>query len=113
MVLSGDPFIIRLYQKLYSRYPNAWELNVQNYNKGSWSNYGTLKRYISEYQDNLKKVNQYRQMINGNWNEMQSARGWKNKLEEYGMENMNIPAKYFLLRVFPKHASAAAIYQAL
>ena len=47
-----------------------------------------------KYQDNLKKVNQYRQMINGNWNDLQSARAWKNKLEEYGMENMNIPAKY-------------------
>ncbi len=47
-----------------------------------------------KYRDHLKKVNQYRQMINGNWNELQSARAWKNKLEEYGMENLNIPAKY-------------------
>jgi hypothetical protein len=47
-----------------------------------------------KYEDNRKKINQYRQMINGNWKELQSARAWKNKLQEYGMEDLNIPAKY-------------------
>ncbi|THU30792.1 hypothetical protein FAM09_29775 [Niastella caeni] len=48
----------------------------------------------AKYQANLRKINQYRQLINGNWNELQSARAWKNKLQEYGMEDLNIPAKY-------------------
>jgi len=47
-----------------------------------------------KYQQNLNKVKQFQQMINGNWNELNSARSWKNKLEEYGMENVHIPAKY-------------------
>lgn len=47
-----------------------------------------------KYQENLSRVNRYRQMINGNWSELQSARGWKNKMQEYGMENVQLPAKY-------------------
>jgi hypothetical protein len=47
-----------------------------------------------KYQANLKKVKQYQQMINGDWSQLQSARAWKSKLQEYGMENREIPAKY-------------------
>ncbi len=47
-----------------------------------------------KYQDNLNKVKQFRQMINGDWRELNSARSWKNKLAEYGMEDVHIPAKY-------------------
>lgn len=64
----------------------------------------TKKRYDSlntqvdslkeEYTHNLQKVKQYKQMINGDWSNMQSPRAWKNKLQEYGLEDMNIPAKY-------------------
>ena len=55
VTLSGDPFIIRIYQKLYSRYPNAWELNIRNYNNGSWNNYGHLKSLIQAYQNSLSQ----------------------------------------------------------
>jgi hypothetical protein len=47
-----------------------------------------------KYEDNLNKVKQFQQMINGDWKDLNSARSWKNKLEEYGMENVHIPAKY-------------------
>ncbi|MDQ3279331.1 MAG: hypothetical protein M3Q06_13460 [Bacteroidota bacterium] len=53
VVLTGDPFVVRIYQKLYSRYPTAWELNIRNYNNGSWSNYTQLKSYIQAYQNAL------------------------------------------------------------
>jgi hypothetical protein len=55
LTLTGDPFIVRIYQKLYSRYPNAWELNTRNYNNGSWSNYAQLKSYIQAYQTSISK----------------------------------------------------------
>ncbi|WP_207512925.1 hypothetical protein [Longitalea luteola] len=48
----------------------------------------------NRYEENLKKVNAYKQMINGNWNDLQTGRQWKNKLQEYGLENTSIPAKY-------------------
>lgn len=64
----------------------------------------TKKRYDSlharvdslqeKYRENLQKVKQYRQMIDGDWSKMQSVRGWKNMLREYGMENLHLPAKY-------------------
>lgn len=56
--------------------------------------HGQVDSLKGKYEDNLKKVNQYRQMINGNWKDLQSARAWKSKLQEYGMEDLNIPAKY-------------------
>ncbi|HEY8659513.1 MAG TPA: hypothetical protein VIL78_10775, partial [Hanamia sp.] len=37
----------------YSRQPNAWELNIQNYNGGSWNNYGELKTYVLQYQSSM------------------------------------------------------------
>src|SRR5581483_6814047 len=46
------------------------------------------------YEKNLKKMNQYRQMINGKWDDMQSARAWRNKLDEYGMQDTHLPAAY-------------------
>ena len=46
------------------------------------------------YDRNLEKVNQYRQMISGKWDGMQSARAWKNKLEEYNMQDVRLPAAW-------------------
>lgn len=48
--LTGDPWIFKIYKELYNRQPNAWELNIQLYNKGSWSSYDNLKKYIQDYQ---------------------------------------------------------------
>jgi hypothetical protein len=47
-----------------------------------------------EYGKVKKRARQYQQLIKGNWNELQSAHDWKNKLQEYGFSDINIPAKY-------------------
>jgi hypothetical protein len=52
--LKGDPWIFQVYKELYSRQPNAWELNIQNYNGGSWNNYGELKTYVQQYQSSMR-----------------------------------------------------------
>jgi hypothetical protein len=44
--------------------------------------------------DNRSKVRGFQQLIKGDWSELQSARAWKNKLQEYGLEDVEIPAKY-------------------
>ena len=41
--LKGDPWIFNAYKDLYNRQPNAWELNIKNYNKGSGEIILTLK----------------------------------------------------------------------
>ena len=51
--IKGDPWIFNAYQDLYNRKPNAWEVNIKNYNKGSWGNYGDLKKYVAAYQAGL------------------------------------------------------------
>jgi hypothetical protein len=53
--LKGDPWIFRAYTELYNRNPNAWELNVQNYNNGSWGSYEELKNFIQQYQNALSQ----------------------------------------------------------
>ena len=55
--LKGDPWIFQVYKELYSRQPNAWELNINNYNSGSWNNYGELKSYVVQYQRSLSQNN--------------------------------------------------------
>lgn len=52
--LKGDPWIFQVYQQLYHRQPTAWELNIYNYNNGSWNNYGELKNYIVQYQNAMR-----------------------------------------------------------
>jgi hypothetical protein len=53
--LKGHPWIFEAYRELYfGREPNAWELNVNNYNGGKWSTYAQLKQYIREFQNSLK-----------------------------------------------------------
>lgn len=44
-----DPWIIKAYQELYGRIPNATECNISNYNNGSWNNYSELVSYIKKY----------------------------------------------------------------
>ena len=50
--LSGDQWIFQAYKEMYGnkRQPNAWELNIKNYNNGSWKSYDELKQYIRNYQ---------------------------------------------------------------
>lgn len=55
--LKGDPWIFQIYQQLYNRKPNAWELNISNYNGGSWKNYDELKNYVKQFQTALSKKN--------------------------------------------------------
>ena len=47
-----------------------------------------------QYEAVKKRTRQYEQLIKGNWSELQSARDWQNKLQEYGLSDINIPAKY-------------------
>jgi hypothetical protein len=53
--LKGDPWIFQVYSEVYGRKPNAWELNIYNYNKGSWSSYEQLKGFIKDYQNYLSQ----------------------------------------------------------
>lgn len=46
------------------------------------------------YEKNEVKVQQFRNMIKGQWNELVNTRHWKDKLQEYGMEDVEMPAKY-------------------
>lgn len=52
--LSGDVWIFDAYKALYNRQPNAWELNIKNYNNGSWNNFNDLKSYVQNYQNLLR-----------------------------------------------------------
>jgi hypothetical protein len=53
--LKGDPWIFQVYKELYNRQPNAWELNVNNYNSGSWKNYAELKSYVRDFQSSISR----------------------------------------------------------
>ncbi len=53
--LKGDPWIFKAYCELFSRAPIAWELNVNNYNNGTWNSYDELKKYIQDYSRSLSK----------------------------------------------------------
>ncbi|NDK55399.1 hypothetical protein [Pontibacter fetidus] len=55
--LEGDPWIFKAYRELYRREPVALELNVNNYNGGSWASYAQLKRFVAEFQNSLKNHN--------------------------------------------------------
>lgn len=52
-IVSGDPWIMQIYQQLYNRRPNSWELNIKNYNNGSWSSFEQLKEYIQQFQKSM------------------------------------------------------------
>jgi hypothetical protein len=43
---------------------------------------------------NRQKVNRYRQMVNGGWDNMRTSRQWNDQLQEYGMEHMPMPGLY-------------------
>jgi hypothetical protein len=51
---KADPWIIQAYKEMYGRQPTTWELNIKNYNLGSWNNYPQLKEYIKEYQNSMQ-----------------------------------------------------------
>lgn len=53
--VTGDPWITSIYRSIYQRQPNCWELNVNNYNGGSWGSYDELTKYIKDFQSNLQK----------------------------------------------------------
>lgn len=53
MKLTGDPWIFQAYNELFNRPPSAWELNINNYNGGSWNNYGELKDYVMQYRRSI------------------------------------------------------------
>jgi len=53
--VTGDPWITSIYKTVYNRQPNCWELNINNYNGGSWGSYDELTKYIRDFQNNLQK----------------------------------------------------------
>lgn len=52
-MVTGDPWIMEIYQKSYGRRPNSFELNIKMYNNGSWSSYEQLSGYIQQFQKSL------------------------------------------------------------
>lgn len=48
----------------------------------------------TEYEQNLRKIQQFKQLVTGKWEELIASREWKEKLQEYGMSNVEVPAKY-------------------
>lgn len=46
------------------------------------------------YQKNEQKVRQFKQMVTGKWDDLIASRSWTEKLQEYGMSNVQVPAKY-------------------
>ena len=56
-VFKGDPFIVKAYKELYKRSPNIWELNIFNYNNGSWSSYEYARKYVQDFQTSMQRQN--------------------------------------------------------
>ena len=54
--LQGDPWIFQVYKEVYNRTPNALELNIKNYNGGSWNNYQELKKYVQDFQSSFRQA---------------------------------------------------------
>lgn len=54
-LLKGDPWIFQVYSELYRRSPNALELNIKNYNGGTWGNYEELKKFVMDFQNSLRQ----------------------------------------------------------
>lgn len=46
------------------------------------------------YQKNEQKLRQFKQMVTGKWDDLIASRNWTEKLQEYGMSNVEVPAKY-------------------
>ncbi|AXY74711.1 hypothetical protein D3H65_12270 [Paraflavitalea soli] len=46
------------------------------------------------YQQNEAKVRQFKQMVTGKWDDLVASRNWTEKLQEYGMNKVEVPAKY-------------------
>jgi hypothetical protein len=78
-IKKGAAFFMEQYAKTKQRYEQL---------KGQVD---SLKKLCDE---NRQKINRYRQMINGPWDEMQTGRQLNNKLAEYGVDQGNIPSKY-------------------
>lgn len=72
-------FLIELYAKTKGEYDKV-ERQVDS-----------LKKV---YQQNLAKVQKFKQLVTGQWNELMASRNWKEKLQEFGMSQVEVPAKY-------------------
>ena len=69
---------------------DQYEHKKQEYDKVS----GEVDSLKKKYDENQQKVKQFKQFLTGNWNNLNTAADWKNTLEQYGMEDVTIPAKY-------------------
>ncbi|WP_315819553.1 hypothetical protein [Paraflavitalea speifideaquila] len=52
------------------------------------------------YEQNRQKVQRFKQLVGGRWEELTATRGWTDKLQEYGMGKVQVPAKYRWLMGF-------------
>jgi hypothetical protein len=77
-------------RKVAAAFLDQYEQTKQRYGQVS-NEVDSLK---NRYEDNLKKVNQFKQLVNGNWNDLHTAADWKNSLQQYGMEQVALPAQY-------------------
>ncbi|MDF2188421.1 hypothetical protein [Paraflavitalea sp. CAU 1676] len=46
------------------------------------------------YDESLAKVQRFKNMLNGKWDELINTRQWTDRLKDYGMSNVQVPAKY-------------------
>lgn len=73
----------------------AWLLKTYADTK---ARYDAIKQDVDslqhKYEENVKKIARYRQMVNGSWKEVTSIREWKYKLKEYELEGTTIPYKH-------------------
>ncbi|MGN6419509.1 MAG: hypothetical protein ACTHMC_18560 [Pseudobacter sp.] len=46
------------------------------------------------YDKNIARINEFKQLINGKWDQLINTPRWKEKLETYGLQDADVPAKY-------------------
>ncbi|WP_276482785.1 hypothetical protein [Paraflavitalea pollutisoli] len=60
--------------------------------------YDSLSRKVDSlkglYDQNIAKIKRYQQLLNGGWRDLIATRQWTDKLRDYGMGQVQVPAKY-------------------
>lgn len=46
------------------------------------------------YDKNMARINDFKQLINGKWDQMINTPRWREKLETYGLQDADLPARY-------------------
>jgi hypothetical protein len=72
-------FFLELYEKTSNEYKKV---------------VGEADSLRKKYDESLLRIKQYREMLQGKWQELSSPAKWKNELKKYGLDSVEIPAKY-------------------